>query len=381
MPDRTMNTFLSYPSEKHESAKEVYDFIRSLCIPIWFDRESLIAGQQWDREIALAQRSADLIILICSPETVGKSGVIQREIKEAIDLAKDKPLGHVFLVPIRTEEISLPQELNRYHYVDLFRSGWQLKLAQSIKLRLEQLGSSSPAALAAFFETKEIEGKIELKTLRFEGKNYEAQADYFLYRRPGLFWDYVNAEITSDAAGGFLRAKVHGPNCFKDRGYTGEWSLRVEEHFSRGELVSLTFAEWADWGGAHPTRGVYAKNYGAQEGGKIAIEELFDHNIETLDYIRKYCELQVRLELWDGKEESDYSLPRYDDDSEIYIDPWELFSQWNFDDNGLHIWLGQHSGLPFVMGTFNVLIPWALLKDKVATDYLKTSIGQLIISE
>jgi hypothetical protein len=307
--------------------------------------------------------------------------VIQREITEAINLARDKPLGHVFLVPIRTEEIRLPQELSRYHYVDLFRGGWQLKLAQSIKLRLDQLGSPLPAALAAFFEAKEIEGKIELKTLRFEGKSYEAQADYFLYRSAGLFWDYVNAEITTDAVGGFLRARAQGLNCFKNRDYAGEWSLRVEEHFSRGELVSLTFSEWADWGGPHPTRGVYAKNYGGEEGGKVAIDELFDRDAEVLDYIRKYCELNVRLQLCDAKKESDYSLPRYDDDSEIYIDPWELFSQWNFDDSGLHIWLGQHSGLPFVMGTFNVLIPWGFFKDKVAPNYRKTPIGQLIIGE
>jgi TIR domain len=97
-----MKTFLSYPSENLDLAWEVYDFVRTLGVQIWFDKESLIAGQNWDRERATAQKSADLIILICSSETINKSGVIQREIKDALDLLRDKPLSHIFLVSLRT---------------------------------------------------------------------------------------------------------------------------------------------------------------------------------------------------------------------------------------------------------------------------------------
>jgi len=218
-----MKTFLSYPSEKLDSAREVYDFLRSLGIQIWFDKESLIAGQNWDRERSIVQRSADLIILICSLETIRRSGVIQREIKEALELARDKPLGDVFLVSLRTEEISLPLEWSLYQYIDLFRTGWQLQLARSIHLRLEQLGAPLPDSLTAFFEAQEAEERIELKTLRFEGKNFEAQADYFVYRRGGLFWDYVNAEITADAVGGFYKARAQGPIYLEGQKHAGDW--------------------------------------------------------------------------------------------------------------------------------------------------------------
>ena len=90
-------------------------------------------------------------------------------------------------------------------------TGWRLKLARSIHLRLEQLGAPLPNSLTAFFEAQEAEGRIELKTLRLEGKNFEAQADYFAYRRGGLFWDYVNTGITADAVGGFYKARAQGP--------------------------------------------------------------------------------------------------------------------------------------------------------------------------
>jgi hypothetical protein len=101
--------------------------------------------------------------------------------------------------------------LTGYQYIDLFRAGWQLKLARSIHFRLEQLEVPVPKGLRAFMEAQESEGGIQPKTLRFDGKNFDAQADYFVYRRGGLFWDYINAEITAVAVRGFFKASAEGP--------------------------------------------------------------------------------------------------------------------------------------------------------------------------
>src|SRR5882724_11438642 len=125
-----MKAFLSYPSEHLAVARDVYEFLRTIKVDIWFDKESLIGGQHWDRERARAQREADLTILVLSPETIGRPGVIQRELHETLALLNDQPLGHIYLVVLRTEDLVLPTELEGYQYIDLFRPAWQFKLAR-----------------------------------------------------------------------------------------------------------------------------------------------------------------------------------------------------------------------------------------------------------
>jgi hypothetical protein len=124
MSAKPLTVFLSYPSERLEKAREIYEFLVTLGINVWFDKETLIGGQNWNRERANAQSEADLTVLVCSPETVDRQGVIQREIKDAIQRCQDAPVGHICLVPLRTEEVRLPQELAFYQYIDLFQDGW-----------------------------------------------------------------------------------------------------------------------------------------------------------------------------------------------------------------------------------------------------------------
>jgi hypothetical protein len=113
-----VEVFLSYPSERGDVARTVYDFLKSLDIDVWFDKESLVAGQDWNRERAEAQRRANLTVLICSPETIERPGVIQREVKTILELLDDKPFGQIYLVTVRTHEVAIPPELAKYHYVD-----------------------------------------------------------------------------------------------------------------------------------------------------------------------------------------------------------------------------------------------------------------------
>jgi hypothetical protein len=92
-----MEIFLSYPSERLKVAREVYGFLTSVGVDVWFDKESLVAGQVWDRERKEAQKRADLTVLVCSRETVEREGVIQREVKDILDLLEEKPVGDIYL--------------------------------------------------------------------------------------------------------------------------------------------------------------------------------------------------------------------------------------------------------------------------------------------
>jgi hypothetical protein len=77
-------------------------------------------GPLWELEITKAIDKADFIVICISRRSITKRGFVQREIKLAIDTYQAMPSGEAFLMPARLEDCTVPQELSRYQYCDLF---------------------------------------------------------------------------------------------------------------------------------------------------------------------------------------------------------------------------------------------------------------------
>jgi hypothetical protein len=375
MPIGSLKLFLSYPSERLDQARRVHDFLKSIRVHAWFDKESLIGGQDWDRERANAQHEADLTVLICSPETVGRRGVIQREIKDALERCRDAPLGDICLIPIRTEDLKLPEELSRYHYIDLFREDWEYHLARGLRTKFERSSLAPPSELVAFVDKQEGEKAIASRILRSVDRQLEAESRFFLYLKKGEFWDFVNSEIMSTAVGGFLKSHFDARRFLRELERPGNWSLQIEQFFSVDEFVSLKCFEFANYGGAHPTRGIHTRNYDNSAGGKLDLGEIFGWNETVLNYLKEACERDVNRQLRAMDFDQRYSLDNYVRESII---SWNVFSQWNISNQGLSIALSQFSELPFVMGVFEVLISCDFFKGKVHDDFRGTTLSRLI---
>jgi len=375
-----MKVFLSYPSEQAPRAREIYGFLRSIGVDTWFDKESLIGGQNWDYERKRAQKAADLTVVICSPETVGRAGLIQREIKDALTLLQDKPLGHIYLVLMRTDEIVLPAELSGYQYIDLFRADWSFRLARSISLRYAQLNQDEPKELQSFVGASASASDIELKSINEQSGSGEFEADYFQFKLPGRYWEHINAEIAASVLGGYYDSKRHLKLFPLPDDRSTSWSVRLEKYFVTDDLVSLRFYDFTDLGGAHPSRGMYSKNFGGLDVGKISLDELFGRDDGVFKYIKSYCELDIKRQILDPiSGNDDYDLTPHI--GEEYQDRWTLFSQWNFNERGILINLSQYSGLPYVMGAFEVAIPWDFFKERVAEEVRMTPIGRFIAKD
>ena len=63
-----MKIFLGYASEHTETAREIYGFLKTINYDVWFDKVSLVGGDDWDRERASAQQEADFVIHLISSE-------------------------------------------------------------------------------------------------------------------------------------------------------------------------------------------------------------------------------------------------------------------------------------------------------------------------
>ncbi|MBB4272960.1 toll/interleukin-1 receptor domain-containing protein [Rhizobium mongolense] len=129
-----MKIFVGYAKEDRDAAIEVVTFLETLGIDVWFDRKSLVAGDDWDAERLAAQQAADMIIHICSEQILSRTGVVNREIRETMRLAEDKPFGSNFVVFMRVGNVRLPSQFLRYHYID-FDGDWQQSLIAAVARR------------------------------------------------------------------------------------------------------------------------------------------------------------------------------------------------------------------------------------------------------
>ena len=120
MPQATskLQVFLCHASEDKEVVRELYFRLSHDGFDPWLDEEKLLAGQDWNLEIKKAERKSDIIVVCLSPRSVIKRGFVQKEIKEALDIADEQPEGSIFLIPLRLEECEVPNSLSRYHRID-----------------------------------------------------------------------------------------------------------------------------------------------------------------------------------------------------------------------------------------------------------------------
>ena len=117
-----MKVFISYAREDYASAKRLFDYLKQIKnIEPWLDKENLLPGMDWKREIMVALRESRFVVLLLSPRLINKSGYVQHEIKETLERLSAFPPGSIFLIPARLEEcMPKDDELLKLNWVDMF---------------------------------------------------------------------------------------------------------------------------------------------------------------------------------------------------------------------------------------------------------------------
>jgi hypothetical protein len=144
MPERTpsdntarqaLQIFLCHSSGDKAAVRTLYRRLVEDGFRPWLDEENLLPGQEWEREIPIAVKTSDIVIVCLSRQSVTQIGYVQREIKLALDVADEQPEGTVFLIPVRVEPCDLPKRLSRWQWVDLFESNGYRRLLRSLEER------------------------------------------------------------------------------------------------------------------------------------------------------------------------------------------------------------------------------------------------------
>lgn len=136
---RTLRVFLSHASEDKPQVREVHRKLMEQGFDAWLDEEKLLPGQDWQLEIRKAVRSADVVIVFLSKRAVTKAGYVQREMRQALDVADEQPEGAIFLIPVKLEPCDVPDRLRHVQWVDLHEEwGWD-RLLSALKKRAQRI--------------------------------------------------------------------------------------------------------------------------------------------------------------------------------------------------------------------------------------------------
>lgn len=138
--ERNLKIFLCHASEDKPIVRDLYARLISDGYKPWFDEEDLIAGQDWEHEIATALRNSDVVLICASQKSVAKRGFVQKELREAIELAQMQPVGAIFLIPVKLNECNLPDFLSRYQWVEYSSGSGYHNLTRALHAKAASLG-------------------------------------------------------------------------------------------------------------------------------------------------------------------------------------------------------------------------------------------------
>ncbi len=140
-PERPLKVFLCHAHEDREAVHELYFRLKREGVDAWLDKEKLLPGQDWKREIEKAVYDADVVV-VCQSKQFNLEGFRQKEVRWALDKAKEKPEGDIFVIPARLEDCDSLESLGHWHWVDLFENGGYEQLINALSFRAKKIGAT-----------------------------------------------------------------------------------------------------------------------------------------------------------------------------------------------------------------------------------------------
>lgn len=123
MTERKLRVFISHGDYDKPIVHRFYErLLQENWIDPWLDEENLLPGQDRASELEKILKSTNVAVICLSKQSLEQEGNFQREIRSIVDLAKEKPEGSIFIIPIRLDNCDVPQPLHLTQYVDFFAS-------------------------------------------------------------------------------------------------------------------------------------------------------------------------------------------------------------------------------------------------------------------
>jgi V8-like Glu-specific endopeptidase len=126
--------YLAASPTDSETVKELYHRLKQDGAQPWFAPINLLPGQNTRYETQKAMSESRYVLICISAASVGQSGNLQRELKQALDLADEQPEGQIHTITVRLDECTVPFSLRETGAADYFKPNGYALLLQSLGL-------------------------------------------------------------------------------------------------------------------------------------------------------------------------------------------------------------------------------------------------------
>ena len=130
--------FLCYAREDEEKVGNLYQKLSDAGFKPWMAKKDLVGGEIWQLSIQQAIRRSDFVVVCLSAISVNKRSFVQREIKDALDIWREKLESDIYLIPVRLEDCEVPESLRDFQWVNLFEGDGWTRLVKAIQVGMER---------------------------------------------------------------------------------------------------------------------------------------------------------------------------------------------------------------------------------------------------
>ena len=138
-PKSSLKIFLCHASEDKSTVRTLYASLHADGFEPWLDDENLLPGQDWQREITKAVKQSDVVLVCLSSNSINKTGYVQKEIKEVLDVADLQSEDTIFVIPVKLQECVVPDRLAKWQWVNLFENNGYEQLVRALRVRASTL--------------------------------------------------------------------------------------------------------------------------------------------------------------------------------------------------------------------------------------------------
>jgi hypothetical protein len=131
---RLADIFISYARLDVVVVQEIYKvLLRQKYIP-WMDIHSIRGGDNWLRAIFKAIDECEIFLAVLSNNSVSRRGVIQRELKKALDKWDGMLPDDIYIIPLRIDDCPIPELLKGFQVIDWNNGKGKKKLLDAISI-------------------------------------------------------------------------------------------------------------------------------------------------------------------------------------------------------------------------------------------------------
>ena len=141
-PNQFAEVFLCYSHADYKAVRRLSLRLKRTGIQVWLDKERLLPGQNWEREIRKAILSSKLVVICLSRHFNQKQGYRHKELQIALQKAWTLLEDELFIIPVRLEICDTPKTLQHLQRVDLFDTDGYQRLLHTLMERLENKDDS-----------------------------------------------------------------------------------------------------------------------------------------------------------------------------------------------------------------------------------------------